>query len=229
MVAREDAARVEMLLLGLGFRERSSDGEPPQFAVTDYVSDDPETGSQLHVQIHHELRLGHSVAPSFRLPVGDRLISGSELIGLARLPEASLHLLLYLVKRLLTTEASDLFLVLLGRSLPDPLDPDELRLQLALVSEAEFTTSARSLFPMLDPRLLSRIYTEATRWADQVGGIAARFRFTVLATRLRWRLARYSDRPLPISWLRSLFRRAARVMGPGSRRPAIADRPAVRR
>lgn len=213
LVARAHAARVEMLLLEHGFKERRSDGGVGEYAVTDYVKEDPETGKQVHLQLHHEVRLGHSVAPSFRLPIVDQLIAGSALDGPARVPEPSLQLTLYLVRRLLALEASDLFFALAGgRSRSEPFDPVELRMLIPIVSEAQFISSARRLFPMLQPEWLSRIHAEASRLSREEIDWVTRLRLTAIATSLRRALSVWSDRPLWLSWLRSLYRRTARLL-----------------
>ncbi|MGH8947095.1 MAG: hypothetical protein ACRDVL_13235 [Acidimicrobiia bacterium] len=213
LVSREDGGRAEVVLLRLGFREQSPC--PGDGAVGNYVKWDTGSGTPVQVQLHRELRLGFAVAPSFRVPTAGELIDGSTLKGLVRVPSASDHLALHVVKGLLAWEATDL---LAGRR-RHPFDSAEVRLLLPHVSEEEFIGSVARVFPPLPWLLAGRIFIEAQRLHRDESGVAARLRLTMMSMSVRDSLVAWSDRPLLLAWLRSVRRRLTRLLSRRSHHP----------
>lgn len=212
LVAREDSGRAEMALLRLGFEERGS--RSGHGAVGSFVRWEAG-GPPVRVELHYELRLGFGVAPSFRIHTAGELIQGSGMQDLVRVPSASDHLALHLVKGLLAWEATDL---LAGRR-RHPFDADEVRLLLRGISREDFVGSTARIFPPLPSPLAGRVYIEAQRLDRGEIGVAARLRLTSLSMAVRDSLAAWSDRPLLLAWLRSVRLRFARLFA--SRSPQV--------
>jgi hypothetical protein len=212
-VGREDGSRATQTLLDLGLWQRPPHPWFRDQAIADYVGADESTGLPIHVQLHHELRLGRSVTRSFRLPVISYLIATSVPGPPARLPEPAAHLYLHILKSLLGAGARQI----LGSS-REIYDPDEVRALFSLVTREEFVETGRQMLPMFELPIQGDLWEIARVWVAGRTDARSSLRIAALASRLRRKLAPWSDRPRIMTWLLSIRRRVTRRLGdpPGS-------------
>lgn len=98
LVARDDAARFNAVLHGLGYRvARPSASRHIPGMVDHYLLDD-RSGRMVHVQAHYQLVLGDDMTKNFRLPIEDAYLASCTDDGPIPVPEPAMEMLVFLLR-----------------------------------------------------------------------------------------------------------------------------------
>jgi thymidylate kinase len=98
LVARQDGARFNAVVHGLGFRvaRPSPDRQVP--GLVDHFGRDAGSGRMVHVQAHYQLVLGDDMTKNYRLPVEDAYLASRQRVGPIAVPSREFELLVFLLR-----------------------------------------------------------------------------------------------------------------------------------
>ncbi len=135
LVARADESQFNAVLDDLGFRAARPGSERLVPGLVDHFGVDPETGRIVHVQAHYQLVFGDDMTKNFRLPIEEEYLDRRCRIGPIYIADASLELLVFVLRMVLKHCPVDAQAARKGR-----LTPSERRELADLVERADAST-----------------------------------------------------------------------------------------
>ena len=204
LVAREDGARFNAVVHGLGFRVARPTPDRQVPGLVDHFGRDAGSGRMVHVQAHYLLVLGDDMTKNYRLPIEDAYLASRHRVGPIAVPSPEFELLVFLVRMVVKHCPWDTQVARQGR-----LTPSERR-ELEFLSERSDAAVLEALRAEHLPFVSADLLAVGRRALDARSGRVQR---AVAGHRLLGALQPYARRSWPHDLGLRLWRRLRRRRG----------------